>query len=111
MEKSGLFLTILFYGVVLINPICYGITEIKNKKKFTVEAGKRIVLSNSTITTRTDSSVACASLCTSDIDCVTASYDNSIKQCILDTDCIPTTEKWQNAVLIRISEEFYGMYD
>ncbi|XP_063402380.1 microfibril-associated glycoprotein 4-like [Mytilus trossulus] len=107
MEKGGFFLTILLYVAVLINQVCYGKTGIENKKKFTIEAGKRIVLSNSTITTKTDSSAACASLCTSDIDCVKASYDKSIKQCILDTDCIPTTENCQNAVLIRISEEFY----
>ncbi|XP_052098336.1 fibrinogen-like protein 1 [Mytilus californianus] len=103
MEMGGMFLNILCYGAVVINPICYGISEIKNKKKFTIEAGKRIVSSHSTITTRTDSSVACTSLCTSDKDCVTASYDNFTKQCILDSDCTPSTEKWQNAVLIRIS--------
>lgn len=80
----------------------------KNRKKFTLETGKRIVLNFSTITTRTDTSLACASLCTSDVDCVTASYDNSTKQCILDTDCITMAEKWQNAVLIRIGEYEHG---
>ncbi|XP_063404621.1 microfibril-associated glycoprotein 4-like [Mytilus trossulus] len=75
----------------------------KNRKKFTTEGGKRIDLSYATITTKTDSSLACASLCTSDVDCVTASYDNSTKQCLLNTDCIPIAEKWQNAVLIRIA--------
>ncbi|CAC5388601.1 unnamed protein product [Mytilus coruscus] len=96
-----MFLIIIVYGV--INPICYGISEIKNKKKYTIEAEKRIVLSHSTITTRTDSSIACTSLCTSDENCVSASYDNFTKQCILDTDCTSTTEKWQNAVLTQIS--------
>lgn len=102
MEMVGMCLTFLIYGAVMMNQVCYGISE--NKKKFTVESGKRIVSSLSTITTKTDSSIACSSLCTSKTDCVTASYDNLLKQCLLDSDCTPTTETWQNALLIRIGQ-------
>ncbi|XP_071173290.1 fibrinogen-like protein 1 [Mytilus edulis] len=96
-----MFLIIIIYGVV-IYPICHGISQIKKEKLFTTEAGKRIVSSLSTITTTTASSTACASLCTSDKDCMTASYFNISKQCKLDSDCNPTTENWQNGILIRL---------
>ena len=98
-----MFLIIIIYGFV-IYPICHGISQIKKEKLFTTEAGKRIVSSLSTITTTTASSTACASLCTSDKDCMTASYCNISKQCKLDSDCNPTTENWQNGILIRLSE-------
>ncbi|XP_052061595.1 fibrinogen-like protein 1 [Mytilus californianus] len=98
-----MFLTFIIYGAVVINSICHGISQIKNKRIFKTEAGQRIVSSLFTITTTTVSSTACASLCTSDNDCKTASYDDITKQCKLDSDCNPTTENWQNGILIRLS--------
>ncbi|CAG2251546.1 ANGPT1 [Mytilus edulis] len=96
---------IIIYGVVVINPICHGTSDIKKKMKFILEKEEIIVSSDSTTTTKADSVIQCTTLCTSEQECETASYDRTTGQCRLDSNSNPQTKTIKTGILVFKNHE------
>ncbi|CAG2206713.1 Ficolin-1-A,Angiopoietin-2,Ficolin-2,Ficolin-1,Fibrinogen-like protein A,Angiopoietin-related protein 7,Angiopoietin-4,Techylectin-like protein [Mytilus edulis] len=71
--------------------------------KFKIQAEKIIVSSHSTITTKSDSVIECTIMCKNNRNCMIASYDSITKQCKLDSDSKPKTERLQTGKIAIIS--------
>ncbi|XP_071177426.1 fibrinogen C domain-containing protein 1-like [Mytilus edulis] len=71
-------------------------------RKFIVENNQAFVSTDSAIRTgKVVSPTACASLCTSEDECCTASYNKSTQECHLNSCCFLDTRPSENEIIIR----------
>lgn len=91
----------LVFGVFMLFPLCCVTSEMKNRK-FIVENNQTFVSTDSAIGTgKVVSPTACASLCTSEDECCTASYNKSTQECHLNSCCFLDTRPLENEIIIR----------